>query len=98
MPAFTSREEMMNALNAVVGENPSDEAVTFIANLSDTYDHHMNTINDTNKKYTELKKDYTTRFTKQSGNGGNPNNDGDDGGKPADSVTDATYETLFFDK
>lgn len=97
MPAFNSREEMLTALNAVLGENPTEEGLTFMANLADTHDHLTTTATNITTKYNNLRKDYTSRFMTGGGKG-NPTDtdDGADSGN-ANTVTEATYDTLFFD-
>lgn len=97
MPAFNSREEMMTALNAVLGDNPTEEGLTFMANLADTHDNLTATANAATTKYNNLRKDYTSRF--MTGGKGNPT-DPDDGADSdnANPITESTYDTLFFDK
>lgn len=96
MPAFNSREEMLTALNAVLGENPTEEGLTFMANLADTHDHLTTTATNATTKYNNLRKDYTARF--MTGGKGNPT-DTDDGGDDdtPNPITESTYDTLFFD-
>lgn len=96
MPAFNSREEMLTALNAVLGENPTEEGLTFMANLADTHDHLTTTATNATNKYNNLRADYTKRFL--TGGKGNPTNtdDGADDDAP-NPITEATYDTLFFD-
>ena len=97
MPAFNSREEMLTALNAVLGENPTEEGLTFMANLADTHDHLTTTATNATNKYNILRKDYTNRFL--TGGKGNPNDDNDDGADndTPNPITESTYDTLFFD-
>lgn len=96
MPAFNSREEMLTALNEVLGENPTEEGLTFMANLADTHDHLTTAANNATTKYNNLRKDYTARF--MTGGKGNPpdTDDGADDDTP-NPITESTYDTLFFD-
>ena len=35
--AVLNRDDFMKAIKSVVGENPTDELVTFVENMTDTY-------------------------------------------------------------
>lgn len=49
-----NREEFMSAISAIVGERTDDEAISFVENMSDTYDAFGDSEKD--KKIEELKK------------------------------------------
>lgn len=49
-----NREEFMSAISAIVGERTDDEAISFVENMTDTYDGFDNSEKD--KTIEELKK------------------------------------------
>lgn len=45
--AVLNREELLNRINDIVGEDTSDETLSLIEDISDTYDDMNNRVNDT---------------------------------------------------
>ena len=67
--AVLNKEDFMKAIKSVVGENPTDELVTFVENMTDTYTDLETKTKDTTdwkSKYEEndkaWKKKYVDRF------------------------------------
>ena len=67
--AVLNKEDFMKAIKSVVGENPTDELVTFVENMTDTYTDLETKTKDTTDwktKYEEndkaWKKKYVDRF------------------------------------
>lgn len=52
-----NRDEFMTRLKERIGEDTSDEAVTFIEDFTDTYDDLEKRTNDTNNEYEEKYKE-----------------------------------------
>lgn len=72
MGAFASKEDFMSAIKSIVGDNNSDEVISFIESASDTYDELSKSTApsdeqiDWQKKYEEndaqWRQKYTERF------------------------------------
>ena len=68
---YLDREEYLNAIKNKVGEDESDEALEFIANMTDTYDELINRnkgYDELETKFNNLKKEYKERFFSGGGN------------------------------
>lgn len=94
--AVLSKEEFMASINSRIGEDNSDEALTFIENMSDTYDDMASKLADTTdwkQKYeendAEWRNKYRERFSTPSETGHT-----DEGAKDEPS-SPMTYEDLF---
>lgn len=64
--AILSREDYIARVRARIGEEVSDEDITFIEDLTDTYDDmaaQAAGVGDWEAKYNELKQKYIDRFT-----------------------------------
>ena len=58
--ARLSREEMLNKVNTFIGDNNSDEALSLIEDINDTFDNENNTEIETLRQENEtLKKEKT---------------------------------------
>lgn len=96
--AILSRDEFFNALHDRIGDDTSDEAITFIENMTDTYTDMENRANndgeDWHQRYIEndaaWKKKYRHRFF--TGTGGNPDDEPTPDEKTAEEIT---VEDLF---
>lgn len=84
MGAFASKDDFMSAIKSIVGDNNSDEAISFIENASDTYDELSkasapteDTV-DWQKKYEENDAQWRQRYTERFFSNTTP---------PADDVT-----------
>lgn len=80
MSALT-KEDLMKQLKTFIGENTSDEALSFVENVSDTIDELHNKANgdgeDWKKKYEENDAEWRQRYTDRffSGTNEGANND-----------------------
>ena len=59
--AKRSKEELLASVNALLGENISDEALTFIEDLSDSVDVESDSV-DWKAKYAQLDADWRKRY------------------------------------
>lgn len=70
-----SRDDFFNRINAMVGTNTSDEAVSFIEDMTDTYNNLEQTANgdgvNWEQRYHELDESWKTKYKNRffSGNG-----------------------------
>lgn len=95
--AVKSREELLNSLSAIIGEEPDDNGIAFMEDLTDTVtDFEERTKEDWKTKYEEndkaWKKKYTERFMKGSNNPSqveDPDEPGEGDERPR------TFEELF---
>lgn len=67
--AVRSKEELLQNLSAIIGEEPDEDGIAFMEDLSDTVEDYENkTKEDWKKKYEDndkaWKKRYTDRFMK----------------------------------
>lgn len=95
--AVKTREELMTSLNTLLGENNSDEALSFLDDVSDTYDdltRRANSDEDWETKYSELDAEWRERYRQRF----NEPYEGDDGDNFAAKNTQnkpLTFENLF---
>ena len=95
--AVKSREELLNSLSAIIGEEPDDNGIAFMEDLTDTVtDFEERTKEDWKTKYEEnekaWKKKYTERFMKGSNN---PPQDDDPDEHDDENKRPRTFEELF---
>ena len=57
-----NRDEFMNRVNAFVGEDTSDEALSFIGDMSDTFDELNKGSSEWKTKYDNLDADWRKRY------------------------------------
>jgi hypothetical protein len=97
--AVLSREEFMNSIKTIIGDNTTDEAIKFIEDANDTInDLSAQNDEDWKTKYEEndaaWRKKYTDRFFNTDST-----NDPDNTSNPPDSETEENkpllYENLF---
>lgn len=68
--AVLTKEEFFQALSERVGTDTSESALSFIENMTDTYNHMENEINDSDnenwrQKYEELDKSWSERYRRR---------------------------------
>lgn len=88
--AVLNRDDFMKAIKSVVGENPTDELVTFVENMTDTYTDLETKTKDTTDwkaKYEENDKAWKKKYVDRFFNGSS-----DTDGKKEE--THSTKETL----
>lgn len=96
-----SRDELLEKIRALLGERTDDEAITFIEDVTDTYD----SMSDAKSGYTEdevtakvneveekWRKKYRDRFF---GNGGDDDDDVDDPDDSNTNTEEVTIDDLF---
>ena len=92
--AVKTREEILESFRTILGENPSDDSISFLEDVTDTLDDFEKRANgdgtDWKSKYEEndasWRKKYTERFFS-----GEPNPEP----KPEPDNTPSTYSDLF---
>ena len=104
-----TKEEILDAIKAKIGEDTSDEAIALLEDISDTlndYDNKANADTDWKTKYEENDKEWRKRYTDRFFNkgdegeenkGGKPKGDlgGDPDGDNDEPDEPTTYEELF---
>ena len=63
-----SKEDLMNSLKSIIGENASDESITFLENVSDTIDDFETRTagqTDWKTKYEENDRAWRNRYTER---------------------------------
>jgi hypothetical protein len=94
--AVRTREELLESVKNVVGDSTSEEVMTFIEDVTDTYDDLASkTANsgDWERKYNELSVKYKERFFETGKIENNPEDNTDP--DPDDYVAPERYEDLF---
>lgn len=94
--AVRTKEELLESVRRVVGEDTSEDAMTFIEDVTDTYDDLVSkTANsgDWERKYNELAVKYKERFFDSGKIEPNPDDNTDP--DPDDYVAPERYEDLF---
>jgi hypothetical protein len=105
--AVITKEELMEQLKTFIGDNKSDEVLSFVENVSDTYDELHNKASgdgvDWKEKYekndAEWRQRYTDRFFSGTSDGANDGTKVDTGVKKPepDDEPDDEPERLKFD-
>ena len=88
--AVLNKEDFMKAIKSVVGENPTDELVTFVENMTDTYTDLETKTKDTTdwkSKYEENDKAWKKKYVDRFFNGSSDTDD-------KKEETHSTKETL----
>ena len=102
--AVLSREDYMSRLQGVVGEDTSDESLSLIEDLTDTYNDLESKASssdgeDWKAKYDELdaewRKKYSARFFDGTNDDGKSNPDTNNEGEDEPDETPKTFEDLF---
>lgn len=70
--AVTSKENLLERLNKLAGEDQNEEAVSLLEDFSDTFDSVQNPGSDWEDKYKTLEKKYRERFFSGSNNDKKP--------------------------
>lgn len=98
-----SKEQYTEKLKALVGENPTDEQLTLLEDMTDTYnDLESRSSSDGNeawqKKYDELDASWRKRYRDRFFNGGTDQEQEQDGsGDHSDGSEDVQIEDLFIE-
>lgn len=95
--AVRTKEEIFDLLKARVGDDTSDETLTFIEDLTDTFndmDSRINDSGDWKSKYEDLSVKYKERFFSSPTSPKEPEDDDEDD-KPKKPMT---FDDLFITK
>ena len=79
-----SKEELLNALKTIIGEDESENVIAFLEDFSDSFTDNSEELVEVTNKYNSLKKRYKERFF----------GEGDDGEKLADVETEEDKEEI----
>lgn len=106
--AVKSKDELLGSLKTIIGDTPSDEALTLLEDMSDTLDNSTGGSSDEDKKKIEelekqvkdtdemWRKRYADRFLNPSDDNGNgSDDDNSDDGQDDDNESPKTFEELF---
>lgn len=106
--AVKSKDELLSSLKTIIGDTPSDEALTLLEDMSDTLDNSTGGSSDEDKKKIEelekqvkdtdemWRKRYADRFLNPSDDNGNgSDDDNSDDGQDDDNESPKTFEELF---
>lgn len=98
-----SKDEILSQLSGILGDNNSDEAISLIEDVSDSFDDFSTRINesgDWKNKYDELDKTWRDRYRDRFFNGASDVDDDFDGtgGQEDDKVEILNFEDLFTTK
>ena len=95
--AIIGKDDALAKLQAIVGDNKTDEAIALMEDISDTYDDYNSKLSDTtdwHQKYEdndrEWRQRYTDRFMK-----GSPDEDEDDEDEEEKPKLMTRFEDLF---
>lgn len=104
--AVKSKDELLSSLKTIIGDTPSDEALTLLEDMSDTLDNSTGGSSDEDKKKIEelekqvkdtdemWRKRYADRFLNPSDDNGSDDDNSDDG-QDDDNESPKTFEELF---
>lgn len=99
--AVKSKTEILEYLKGRMGDEPDDESISFLEDVTDTIDDYETKISDKEdwkSKYEandkEWRKKYTDRFFSGEPDGGTPDPDPDD---PSGDHTPMSFEDLFIE-
>lgn len=100
--AIKTRDEILESVKNIVGDNMSDDTISFIEDMTDTmndYETRLSNSTDWKSKYEtndeEWRRKYTERFFAKNDNDGNGIDDSDSHNDGADDEAPKTYEDLF---
>lgn len=94
--AVRTTEEIMASLRERMGEDTTDEALEFIADVQDTLNAHDNSENENWKqKYEENDKEWRQKYRDRFFSGQPAKEEEEFEGEDEDSRTKYTYEKLF---
>lgn len=106
--AVKSKDELLSSLKTIIGDTPSDEALTLLEDMSDTLDNSTGGSSDEDKKkieelekqvkYTDemWRKRYADRFLNPSDDNDNgSDDDNSDDEQDDDNESPKTFEELF---
>lgn len=98
--AILSRDEFFARIHDKIGSDSSDDSISFLEDMSDTYNDLENKANNDNvdweKKYHELDESWKKRYTHRFFSGDSRNIPGnDDDGKPDYDAESVSFESIF---
>lgn len=101
--ATLNREDFISRLQERIGEDNSDEAISFIEDMTDTFDDMNTRLNDSTdwkSKYEENDKAWRDRYRERFSSSGaeDDNLGGNLGGEEDEPKAPKTFEDLFEEK
>lgn len=107
--AVKSKEELLSTVKTLIGDNPSDDAIALLEDISDTLDNSTGGSSDEDKKKIEelekqvkevdetWRKKYTDRFFSPSDPKDNDDDDTKDNDDDDEKDSPKTFDELFSD-
>lgn len=96
-----TKEELIGDIRTFIGEEPTDDALSILENVTDSFDDLETKANDTTdwkSKYEENDREWRKKYTERF-NSPSKDDDEDDGNDGSDEVTMMTsYDELFIRK
>ena len=96
--AVKTREEILGSLKTILGENPDDDSISFLEDVTDTLDDFEKRANgdgtDWKSKYEENDANWRNKYTERFFSG-EPNPDPKPEPKPEPDNTPTTFSDLF---
>ena len=96
--AVLKRDDFMNSIKAKIGDDTSDDVISFLEDVNDTYTDLETKANNDNQnwkeKFTELDKTWREKY-KQRFFSGTTKDEPDETDQPNEPPKKLTYENLF---
>lgn len=93
--AVRTKQELLDAVRARLGDDTSDETIAFVEDFNDTINDYENKANNDNinwkEKYEQNDKEWRTKYRERFFSGTDPQEDDE----PEDKPKKMTYEELF---
>lgn len=96
--AVKTKEEILSAIRARIGEDDSDEAISLLEDVADTLDYKVGNGEDWKKRYEENDKAWRTKYKERFMSSGKEKETEDEIEEEKDDGKNLTYEELFTTK
>lgn len=87
-----TKEELLKSLKVFIGEDESENAITFLEDFSDSFADNSEELVEITNKYNSLKKRYKERFFGEGDEGENLEEDENEEGKKEIKIKDLFTE------
>ena len=91
--AIKSIDQILANVSAIIGDNNSDEALTLLEDIQDTFNDKDNT--DWKQKYEQLDNDWRNRYKERFLTGNTDLDPPNDDDEPSEPEKPLTFENLF---
>lgn len=96
--AIRSKDEILEYLKGRIGDNPDDDSISFLEDVTDTITNYENTVadkEDWKSKYEENDKEWRKKYTDRFFSSEPDNVPDPDPDNPPDEHTPMSFEDLF---